>query len=283
MNHTADISVVIPSFNRWYCLPRALDSVLAQTLPAREILLVDDGSSDGTAERVAERYPMVTVLRQANAGVSSARNVAVRAAGGDWIALLDSDDEWLPHKLERQRRALEAQPEVRLAHCDEIWVRNGVRVNPKHRHRKRGGWVFEHCLPLCAISPSAALIRRDVFEDIGLFDEDLPACEDYDFWLRLSCREPVLYLDEALLVKYGGHEDQLSRAHWGMDRFRLQALHKLLGDDAALSPAQRSAALETLRTKTEVYCAGALKRGRHEEAQQLQGRLRALQAQAVQP
>lgn len=269
MTATPDISVIIPSHDRWHTLPRALDSVLAQQLQPLEVIVVDDGSSDDTAALMAEHYPSVRLLQQENQGVSAARNSGIKVSKGRWIALLDSDDVWHPKKLERQREQLIAEPVYRLCHCDEIWIRNGVRVNPKRRHQKTGGWVFEQCLPLCAISPSAALIRRDVFEDIGFFDPELPACEDYDFWLRLTHREPVLYIEEALLNKYGGHEDQLSRAHWGMDRFRIQVLLKLLAQDL-LSREQRDAALTTLEQKLGVYMAGANKRGRTEETEQLQ-------------
>jgi len=268
MNNSANISVIIPSYNRWYCLPRALDSVLSQSMAPLEVIVIDDGSTDDTVLNVTKHYPSVVLLLQENAGVSAARNAGIRAAKGEWIALLDSDDVWHNNKLEQQLSALQRHPEQRLCHCDELWIRNGVRVNPKNKHRKSGGWIFEQCLPLCAISPSAAVIRRDVFDDIGLFDETLPACEDYDYWLRLTHREPVLYVDEALLSKYGGHEDQLSRAHWGMDRFRIQALIKLL-KTAELNDSQRDAARALLKKKAVVYTAGALKRGRHDEVQQL--------------
>lgn len=275
MTFSTKTSVIIPSYNRWYCLPRALDSVLAQSKAAHEIIVIDDGSTDDTAQQLARQFPSIKVLQQNNAGVSAARNAGINIASGDWIALLDSDDVWHSNKLEQQLTALQQNVEMRLCHCDELWIRNGVRVNPKNKHRKSGGWIFEQCLPLCAISPSAAIIRRDVFDDIGLFDEDLPACEDYDFWLRLTHREPVLYLDEALLSKYGGHEDQLSSAHWGMDRFRIQALFKLL-QTAKLNAEQRQAASALLQVKIDVYSAGALKRNRHEEVEQLQTTLKSL-------
>jgi len=269
MHTSATVSVLIPSFNRAYCLPRALDSVLEQSHTPLEIIVVDDGSTDDTAALLADKYPNVRHLEQRNQGVSAARNTGIAAATGDWIALLDSDDAWHPRKLEKQLLAAAEHPDMRLVHCDELWIRNGVRVNPKNRHQKTGGWIFEHCLPLCAMSPSASMIRRDVFDDIGLFDTALPACEDYDFWLRLTHQEPVLYIDEALLSKYGGHEDQLSRAHWGMDRFRIQVLLKLLRETPQLQAAYRAAALDTLKSKIAVYSAGARKRGRDAEADDL--------------
>ncbi len=269
MNTPLDISVIIPSYNRWHTLPRALDSVIEQQLQALEIIVIDDGSTDDSAAEIAVNYPQVKLLQQENLGVSAARNLGIQSARGTWIALLDSDDAWLPQKLKRQRESLALHPELRLCHSDEIWIRNGRRVNPKNRHQKSGGWIFEHCLPLCAISPSAAMIHRNVFADIGYFDPELPACEDYDFWLRLTHREPVLYIDEMLINKFGGHEDQLSRAHWGMDRFRIQVLLKLLRTEA-LNSDQRRAALNTLAEKLQVYVAGARKRGREEEADGLE-------------
>jgi glycosyltransferase involved in cell wall biosynthesis len=259
------VSVIIPSYNRCQSLPRALDSVLAQTRPAEEIIVVDDGSDDGTAAMLARDYPDLTCLVQDNRGVSAARNAGIRAARGDWIALLDSDDEWLPQKLERQLQALQqarrsdsAAP--LLVHCDEIWIRKGRRVNPMDKHAKAGGWIFERCLPLCAISPSAVLMARELLTDVGEFDEDLPACEDYDLWLRICSRYPVLYVDEPLLKKYGGHSDQLSRQHWGMDRFRVQALDKLLSV-GGLDATQQEQATAMLHEKCRILRLGAEKRG----------------------
>jgi glycosyltransferase involved in cell wall biosynthesis len=239
--------------------------VLAQTRPAEEIIVVDDGSDDGTAAMLARDYPELACLVQENRGVSAARNTGIRAARGDWIALLDSDDEWLPQKLERQllalqeaRRSESAAP--LLVHCDEIWIRKGRRVNPMDKHAKTGGWIFERCLPLCAISPSAVLMARELLADVGEFDEDLPACEDYDLWLRICSRYPVLYVDEPLLNKYGGHSDQLSRQHWGMDRFRVRALDKLLSA-GGLDATQQEQATAMLHEKCRILRLGAEKRG----------------------
>lgn len=256
------IGVVIPTFNRAHTLGRALDSVFAQTLPPQQVIVVDDGSTDATAELLA-KYPDVICVRQENRGVSSARNLGIRHCGCDWIALLDSDDEWLPEKLEVQFEALAENPGHRLIHCDEIWIRNGRRVNPADRHRKRGGWIFEYCLPLCVISPSAAVIERSLLIEAGGFNEQLPACEDYDLWLRICSRFPVLYVDRPLLRKYGGHDDQLSRKHWGMDRFRVQALRDLLSA-GNLSASDRQAALASLRDKCRILITGARKRGNSE-------------------
>lgn len=261
MTQTAiTISVIIPSFNRRNLLPRALDSVLQQTRPADEIIVVDDGSTDGTAAMLASRYPQVTLLQQNNGGVSKARNRGIHHASGDWIALLDSDDTWLPQKLQQQVTVIQQQPDSVLCHSDEIWIRRGKRVNPMHKHRKQGGNIFQHCLPLCVISPSASLIRRQILIELGLFDEALPACEDYDLWLRLCALYPVLYLDEPLITKYGGHDDQLSRRYWGMDRFRIQALCKII-DHGQLQPDDAQAAHAMLVEKCRIMAQGANKRG----------------------
>lgn len=265
----ASISVVIPTYNRIGPLERALASVEKQSYPAREVLIVDDGSDDGTQEMLAERFPAFTVLGQPNRGVSAARNRGVRAAGQEWIAFLDSDDEWMPGKLEAQVAALEAESERRLCHCDEIWLRNGVRVNPRVRHRKAGGWIFRHCLPLCAISPSAAVLHRSVFNEVGFFDESLPACEDYEFWLRFTARSPVLFVDRPLVIKNGGHADQLSRSVKALDRYRIRALVKLL-DEAPLEAGDRAAAVATLLEKIGIYRAGVARRGRLEEVERLE-------------
>ncbi len=254
------ISVVIPSYNRRHTLARALQSVCQQSSKADEVILVDDGSTDGSAAMVARAFPEVKIMRQPNLGVSAARNRGIEAAGCEWIALLDSDDSWLPSKLAKIRDAQRQQPDFVLFHSDEIWMRSGVRVNPMNKHRKSGGWIFEQCLPLCAISPSASVIKKSVLLELGLFDETLPACEDYDLWLRLCHRYPVCYLDQALIVKHGGHADQLSRQHPVMDQFRARALHRLLAEEN-LSAEQHAAAAAILSAKLDILIRGAIKHG----------------------
>jgi len=267
------VSVIIPTFNRRHCLPRALDSVLAQTAPAAEVIVVDDGSDDDTGALVASDYPGVSYHRQPNLGVSAARNAGIARARGAWLAFLDSDDEWLPTKLERQLALAADHSDCPLIHSDEIWIRNGVRVNAMRKHGKAGGDIFSRCLPLCAISPSAVMLRADLLAEIGGFDEALPACEDYDLWLRICYRYPVAYIDEPLLRKYGGHRDQLSRQHWGMDRFRVRALSNLL-QTADLTDPQRRATRAMLTKKCAILTAGARKRNN----QMLLGELAALRS-----
>ena len=260
-----NISVVIPTYNRRDLLRRALLSVFAQTLPPTEVVVIDDGSTDGTDAKIRNEFPAVRYYRQKNRGVSSARNLGIRHAASDWLALLDSDDEWLPDKLIRQTAALAANPDSRVCHTEELWIRNGIRVNPAQKYAKTGGWIFTQCLPLCAMSPSTVMIHRSVFTDIGLFDTRLPACEDYDLWLRITANYPVLLIEEPQIKKYGGHEDQLSQKLWGMDRFRINALQKII-DTGQLSNENRQAAVNMLLKKAKIYLNGVTKRGKTDEA-----------------
>ncbi len=265
------VSVIIPTYNRRHTLARAIDSVLAQQHPAHEIIVIDDGSTDETLQWLNSSYSQLNVISQQNKGVSAARNSGIAKASGEWIALLDSDDYWFPQKLTVQLQLLQ-QSDARLCHSEEHWIRSGKRVNPMNKHQKTGGWIFQQCLPLCAISPSASLINRAVFKELGGFDETLPACEDYDYWLRLCSREPVAYCEDALIQKYGGHDDQLSKQHWGMDRFRLEALAKLLRSHVHQPFLRRDdyqAALQTFNNKLSIYCAGAIKRSRDKHVAEL--------------
>jgi len=259
IENSPSISVVIPTLNRCAILPRAIDSVLKQTKTADEIIVIDNGSKDGTIDMLKANYPDIICLRQSKPGVSPTRNMGISFSKSTWIALLDSDDAWLPEKLEKQLYAIKQHSSYRLIHTDEVWYRNGKFVNQKNRHEKRGGNIFEHCLKLCCISPSSVLIHRELFEEVGIFDENLPACEDYDLWLRISSRERVLFLNEPLTIKYGGHEGQLSKKYWGMDRFRIISLEKiLLGGN--LNQDQETAAHKMLLHKLKILINGAVKR-----------------------
>jgi glycosyltransferase involved in cell wall biosynthesis len=257
------ITVVVTTFNRKQWVERAVRSVLEQTRPADEIIVVDDGSTDGTGTRIQKRFPQVRYIRQENQGISAARNHGIENGTGSWFGFLDSDDIWLPKKLESQIRALQDNPEYRICHTNEIWIRRGKRVNPKKVHQKSGGDLFEKCLPLCLISPSSILMHREIFDRVGLFDPELPVCEDYDLWLRVSAYYPVLYIEEPLIVKYGGHADQLSRKYWGMDRFRIAALEKLIASEY-LDNRRRTAALQMIVHKIRIFLNGARKRDKEE-------------------
>ena len=222
------ISVIIPTYNRKKTLARAIQSVINQSLSPFEILIIDDGSNDGTQEWVKENFQSIKYIYQNNRGVSSARNIGIENANGDWVAFLDSDDEWLSNKLHEQVIAIESNPKIKFFHTNEIWIRNGVRVNQMKKHKKYGGYIFEKCLDMCRVSPSSVLIQKEVFDNIGVFDESLRVCEDYDLWLRITSKYPVVFLDVPLIYKYGGHADQLSKVKDGIESYRIQSLEKII-------------------------------------------------------
>lgn len=262
------VSVVIPAFNRWRLLAEAIDSVLAQSYRDFELIVVDDGSTDATASELAKLASRLQFFVTERRGVSAARNLGVSQSRGHYIAFLDSDDLWLNSKLERQTRFMDEHPEFHICQTDEIWIRNGVRVNPSAVHQKPSGDIFSRSLKLCLVSPSAVMMTKALFERTGGFDEAFPVCEDYDLWLRISAQHQVPLIPDRLTIKRGGHADQLSRSIWGMDRYRILALQKILRSN--LSRSQEAAVLKMLRHKVTIVAAGARKRGREQEAQNLE-------------
>ncbi len=260
------VSVIIPTYNRARFLKEALASVLAQTYRPLEIIVVDDGSTDETS-KVVSRFP-VRYVRTPHRGVAAARNRGLSKARGALIAFLDSDDLWLPRKIEVQVSFFERQPEAVAVQTEEVWLRGGKRVNPKKRHRKPSGHFFDRALELCLISPSAVMLRREVLEEIGGFDETFPVCEDYELWLRLLARYPVYLIPEPLVIKRGGHPDQLSKTP-GLDWYRLKALAKIYRQPH-LSPAMRLLVLKEALFKAAVYAKGARRRGKWWEVYEIE-------------
>jgi glycosyltransferase involved in cell wall biosynthesis len=257
-----NITVIIPVYNRAESVIRAVESVLSQTYSPAEIIIVDDGSDDDPGESLSRQNDIrLKIIRQKNTGVAGARNAGIKAASFDWLAFLDSDDWWQPGKLAAQVDWHKAHPDYLISQTDEIWIRNGLRVNPKKYHAKPEGDIFALSLERCLISPSAVLINSHLFEEVGLFDVDLPVCEDYDLWLRISARYPVGLIPDKLVIKTGGHADQLSRKYWGMDRFRVKAIEKLLAA-GTLTEVQQTAALDCLERKATILRNGAAKRGK---------------------
>jgi len=257
------VSVIIPSFNRAYCLPECIRSVLRQS--GFELIVVNDGSTDDTV-KVLKSFSDIRVIHLANnQGVSYARNQGIEQAKGSLICFLDSDDLWEIGKLEAQVKWMQDHPECQAVYTDEIWIRNGVRVNPMFKHQKYSGDIFKQCLPLCIVSPSSVMLRKTLLDEVGVFDESMPVCEDYDLWLRIAVRYPFKFLNDQLIIKRGGHKDQLSRKYWGMDRWRIYALEKLLrGDD--LNSEQREWVKDMLIEKSTILIKGFEKRGKTEEA-----------------
>ena len=261
------ISVIIPTFDRLPMLQEAVRSVRQQTYSAWELLVVDDGSTDGTSVWLRSQPDIRDLGHPVSRGPSAARNLGAAHARGDYLAFLDSDDLFLPHKLQLQAELLERDPGAPLCHGNEIWMRGGKELRQQKKHQKRGGRIFSHCLPMCRISPSASVIQRRCFEELGGFDEELEVAEDYELWLRLTCRHRVSLVPEPVIIKRGGHPDQLSEKYGQIEKFRIEALRRVLSS-APLDDTQHQQALETLRAKCEIYALGCQKRGRLEEAGQ---------------
>jgi len=263
------VSVIIPTYNRSRMVREAIGSVLDQSFEDFELIVVDDGSSDQTETVVRGFGQRVIYERQENRGVSAARNLGLERARGAFIALLDSDDLWMAEKLETQTRFFRSNPNALICQTEEIWIRHGRRVNPKKYHRKQSGDIFAVSLERCMVSPSAVMWRRELLDEVGGFDASLPACEDYDLWLRVSCRHPVHLIPQPLTVKRGGHEDQLSTTIPALDRYRIQSILNLL-EQVDLTAERRRLALDTLRRKAHIYAQGLRKRGRRGEAARLE-------------
>jgi len=258
------VSVIIPTYNRWPMVGEAIESVLAQSYRSWELIVVDDGSTDDTSERLAPYGSKIKYISRQRSGVAAARNHGIASATGQYVAFLDSDDLWMPRKLEVQTAFMEQHPNVQICQTEEIWIRRGVRVNPKAKHAKPSGDIFRSSLDLCLVSPSAVMMTKRLFTESGGFDESFPVCEDYDLWLRISVHCSVPLIPVPLVVKRGGHSDQLSHYTWGMDRYRVRSLRKLLA--TGLRGPKREWAIGALKRKISVLCQGARKRGKEYEA-----------------
>lgn len=252
------VSVIIPTFNRARFLVEALESVFSQTYRPLEVLVVDEASTDETP-KVVSRFPVIYVRRPVRRGPAAARNRGIVLSRGELVSFLDSDDLWLPEKIARQVAFFQEHPQAVAVQPEEIWIKEGRQVKPKRQHRKPHGYFFHRAVKLCVVSPSGVMLRRKILEEIGLFDEEFPVCEDYELWLRLAVRYPVHLLPEPLVIKRGGHADQLSRTP-GLDLWRARALAKILRDPV-LSPEMRLMAWSEARRKLALFRRGALKHG----------------------
>ncbi|NDV26952.1 glycosyltransferase family A protein [Desulfovibrio sp. JC010] len=269
INNAVKVSVIIPTYNRAERICRAVDSVLGQSFDNFECLVVDDGSTDDTAQRLADYTdPRLKVLWQENRGVSAARNFGIANSGGSFIALLDSDDQWVEHKLAKQLSFME-EGGFEISQTDEIWIRKGKRVNQCKKHEKPEGMFFDRSLEMCMVSPSCVIFSRRFWDELGPFDEDMAACEDYDLWLRAGLKYPVGLLRERLTVKHGGRPDQLSNSVGCLDLYRMYAIVKLL-NEGTLPAEARSMALAELQRKAAFYIGGCRKRGRDGQAARIE-------------
>ena len=259
-----EIAVIIPTYNRCDLLKRAIKSVIKQTITPKEIIIVDNGSTDQTYQMVSSLFPEINYFIEKKRGVSAARNKGILESKSKWIAFLDSDDAWKPTKLEKQMEySVFNQDKYRIIHTDENWYRNKKFLNQLKKHKKSGGNIFKNSLQLCCISPSSVVLKKQIFDDYGLFDENLEVCEDYDMWIRITAKEEVGFLDSPLVLKYGGHSDQLSKKFWGMDRFRIEALEKNL-KNKCFTKIQKKFVLDILIEKLTIVSNGAQKRGNTE-------------------
>jgi glycosyltransferase involved in cell wall biosynthesis len=272
-----EFSLVIPVYNRRELLLEALSSVLAQTRLPTEIILVDDGSSDGSAEAarffLAEKGGGVSwnILTLEHSGMAGAvRNRGVEAARSEWIAFLDSDDLWEPEKLASQEAYIAAHPNVRLVHTREKWLRGDKIISQKKQKHKREGDIFSDALVKCIIGPSTTVIRKDLWDQTGGFRENIEIAEDYELWLRITAGDAVGYIDTPLITKRAGGWDQLSEKYGQIEKFRLQGLGDLVESDWFRKQGLEERRCELARgefiRKCQIYALGCEKRGRREEA-----------------
>ena len=266
------LSIIIPTYNRALFLKEAVQSVLSQDyfacsarMNSFELLIIDDGSTDNTRKMIKSFGNKVKYYFQEKKGVSAARNTGLNLSEGKYIAFLDSDDLWEKDKISIQMNFMKTFSNAMVCYTEETWIRHEVFVNPKKKHKKYSGWIFDKVLPLCLLSLSSALLRRKVFDEVGTFDERLPACEDYDFGIRVAHKYPIHLIKKPLIIKRGGHPDQLSRKYWGMDQFRITALEKALSLN--LTQNQRKLVTQEIEKKCRILIQGLQKRGKHTEAE----------------
>lgn len=267
------IDVIIPTYNRAPVILNAIESVLNQSYQDLTLYIIDDGSTDDT-QRVLQKlknHPKIRLIKQDNLGVSGARNTGIKSSHSDWIALLDSDDTWLPEKLQTQVEYLKIHKNYRFVHSEELWIRNGIRVNPKIKHQKSSENLFIRSLDFCLISPSTTLIRRNLLEEYALFDESFTVCEDYDLWLKIISREQIGFIEKPLTLKHGGHADQLSTQFVAMDYWRIKSLVNLYVSD--LSDEKKIQIKKVVQKKSEILLKGYLKHGNQKHYQEIKNLL----------
>lgn len=263
------VSVIIPTYNRLEFLKEAVSSVREQTYRTWELIVIDDGSTDGTRSWLKDsRIKHVVIPHCGMPG--HVRNIGVREARSDYVAFLDSDDLWKEQKLEEQIRFLEMNPSLPLCHTREIWLRGKKTVSQAGQKHSRSGDIFSDSLRKCIIGPSTVLMRKHAFFDAGSFDPDLEIAEDYDLWLRLTARHLVGYLDMPLVVKRAGHPGQLSEKYGQIEVFRIRALRKNIDTGWLMGDKNRMARTELAR-KCRIYAEGCRKRGRSAEAEEFEG------------
>ena len=266
------ISVVIPTYNRYGLLKRAVHSVFSQTYPPTEVIVIDDGSDDATSQ-IQQDFSTLKYIFQSNKGVSSARNLGIINASSDWIAFLDSDDEWHKNKLQKQVNFHKQNQNILMSYTDEEWIRDSKIVKIPKKFQKFGLDIFAENLSYCNIAPSSVVMHQKLLKKVGFFDENLEVCEDYDLWLRIAHNEKIGLVNEKLIRKYAGHEDQLSFKYWGMDRFRVLSLEKLLCNEEKINDAKHQDIENELLKKYTLLLKGAIKHEREEDIKNYEQKL----------
>lgn len=250
-----NISVIIPTFNRAQFVLRAVQSVKNQSFQVKEIIVIDDGSTDETKEILKNED--ITYIYQKNSGVSSARNKGIQVAKYEWLAFLDSDDTWHENKIQEHISFHVNTPNLLASYTGEHWIRNGKTIKLK-THQQKEEPSFLNSLRLCKIGVSTFLCHKKIFENIGLFDENLTVCEDYDLWLRILLKYDIKLIDKQLITKYAGHENQLSFDTPLIDTYRIKALEK------HINTKYKEEIKQEIKNKTQILLKGAKKHNNQE-------------------
>lgn len=204
------VSVIIPVYNRTFSVRDAIESVLIQSVKPSEIIVIDDGSSFDMALYLKSYMQHIHLIKlNENKGVSFARNTGIKAASGEYIAFLDSDDLFLPKKLEYQINYM-VENDLYISHTDEFWYRKDRWVNQGKSNKRYGGYIFDKILDKCRISPSSLIVHKSVFDEAGYFNENLRVCEDYEISLRFALKYKIGYLEKKLIIKRAVEENSLS-------------------------------------------------------------------------
>jgi len=252
------ISVIIPTYNRENLIEKTIQSVLNQTIKADEIIIIDDGSTDST-KKILEKYDQnIRYIYQKNNGVSSARNLGINKASNEWLCFLDSDDIWHEEKLAKQIAFHTKYTHILWSHTDELWKFNSKIIKQKKHQLKPSGFCFEQNIANTLIGASTLMIHKKVIDDVGAFDERLIACEDYDLWLRILFKYELGLINEKLITKIAGHENQLSFSTKLMDRYRIIALQK------HTNTPYKESVLKQIINKCDILIQGAIKHNNKE-------------------
>ncbi len=211
MQNQPTVSVVIPAYNSAAYLEDSIESVLGQSYPHFELIVVDDGSTDNTAEVMGSYAGRCTYVRQENAGSAEARNHGIRLAKGELIAFLDADDIWVPHKLERQIEFFKAHPDAGMVYAHHVRVEKDGRERPSRRGLEDlpSGQIFEKLFVQNIIPTSSVILTREAIEKVGMFGADLRRAQDFDLWLRVAHDFNCYAVPEAL-HKFRSHEGSAS-------------------------------------------------------------------------